>query len=531
MIPLLLPFILTCILCVLLIPPLRKLAIRCGQVDNPDGARKLHPKPVALAGGLAILLSSIASLAALKAAGWPTVQAIDDDLNFLIGLVVASIFICVLGIIDDRILLRGKYKLAGQLVAVAIVVNSGIVVREINLFGSHLELGNLAVPFTVAWLIGAINSLNLIDGMDGLLGSLGLIICLSLAIMGSLSGQLTIALLAITLAGALAGFLCYNFPPASVFLGDAGSMLIGLVIGVLAVRSSFKGTATVALSVPIALLAIPFFDTFAAITRRKLTGKSLYIPDREHLHHCLQRRGFSNRRALLYVSCFGALTATGAMITVILQNETYAILTTALAITLLITTRLFGYSEFLLIKKRLSDALPDWLAPRRNPDCRAVEIRFHGTADWQTLWSKVVEAATEFDFASIVLDMNALCGRERYHARWTTAQVDAGSIEQWQASLPLSLNGAIAGHLQIVGRRDCNSMARQIGCVADLVDELEMALSTLLEPSEQHSEIHTGTPVLKKELAFHRGVPSDSVSRPRRGDFAIQPIVSSLDGA
>ena len=287
----LLQFGLTGALCALLTPPLRKFAIKCGHVDNPDGARKVHAKPIPLAGGVAILISSIVSLLTLNAIGWSSINASDADRPFLVGLLAASIFICILGVIDDHVLLRGKYKLAGQLMAVAIIISSGVVIRDLNLFGFHLELGILAVPFTALWLVGAINSLNLIDGMDGMLSSVGLIICVTLAIMALLCGQVTTALLAITLAGALAGFLCYNFPPASVFLGDAGSMLIGLLIGVLAVRSSLKGPAAVALTIPVALLSIPFFDTFAAIARRKLTGKSLYVPDREHFHHCLQRRG------------------------------------------------------------------------------------------------------------------------------------------------------------------------------------------------------------------------------------------------
>ena len=308
-------------------------------------------------------------------------------------------------------MLRGRYKLAGQLISVVILICSGVVVRNLNLFGYELELGIMAAPFTALWLFGTINSLNLIDGMDGLLSSIGLVICLTLGVMALLSGQLTAACLAITLAGALAGFLCYNFPPASVFLGDAGSMLIGLVVGVLAIQSALKGPATVALSLPMAVLAIPFFDTLAAIARRKLTGRSIYIADREHLHHCLQRRGFSSQRVLFCVSCFCLLTAAGGMISVILKNETYAIITTVLTITMMIVTRMFGYSEFLLVKQHLVVLVSSLLTHRMTPNHHSsMEVRLNGSADWQALWLKLVEAADENELNALVLDVSARLG-------------------------------------------------------------------------------------------------------------------------
>src|SRR5439155_5894298 len=122
-----------------------------------------------------------------------------------------------------------------------------------RIFDWHVELGLLAVPFTLFWLLGAINSLNLIDGMDGLLSSVGLIVTLAMAAMAVLGEQWMAACVAVALAGALLGFLRYNFPPASIFLGDSGSMLIGLVIGALAIRSSLKSPATVALAAPVAV--------------------------------------------------------------------------------------------------------------------------------------------------------------------------------------------------------------------------------------------------------------------------------------
>ena len=480
-------FGLTAALCALLTPIFRDLAIKCRLVDHPDGARKTHARPIPLAGGLAVFASSVTALFLIRLLGWSFETAKEENWTFLFGLLAASTFICVLGVIDDSVMLRGRYKLAGQLISVVILICSGVIVRNLNLFGYELELGIMAAPFTALWLLGAINSLNLIDGMDGLLSSIGLVICLTLGVMALLSGQLTAACLAITLAGALAGFLCYNFPPASVFLGDAGSMLIGLVVGVLAIQSALKGPATVALSLPMAVLAIPFFDTFAAIARRKLTGRSIYFADREHLHHCLQRRGFSSRRVLLCVSCFCLLTAAGGMISVIFKNETYAIITTVLTITMMIVTRMFGYSEFLLVKQHLVVLVSSLLTHRMTLNHHSMEVRLNGSADWQALWLKLVEAADENELNALVLDVSASAGLERYHARWTRVKAAPETMDQWNTVIPLSLRGLVVGRLHVIGQRSSRPIGRQMMLLADLIDDLEAGLPALLPPLDSYA--------------------------------------------
>src|SRR5262249_50288950 len=148
----------------------------------------------------------------------------------LLGLGLAALVICVVGVADDFGRLRARQKVLGQLIAILIVMGSGVMVRHVQLFGLSWDLGVFAVPFTVLWLLGAMNSLNLIDGMDGLLTTVGTIICSAMVLMAILGGQWATACVAIALVGALLGFLRYNFPPASIFLGDSGSMLVGLVV-------------------------------------------------------------------------------------------------------------------------------------------------------------------------------------------------------------------------------------------------------------------------------------------------------------
>src|SRR5262249_12135905 len=265
-----------------------------------------------------------------------------------------AVLICAVGVVDDFVGLRGRHKLLGQIAAALTVIGFGVCVRRVQVFGWEIELGLLAVPFTLCWLLGAVNSLNLIDGMDGLLGSLGVIVSLTLAAVAALAGQWLAAVVAVALAGALVGFLRYNLPPASIFLGDGGSMVIGLVLGTLAIQGSLKAPATVVLSAPVVLLTLPLFDTTAAVVRRKLTGRSIYTTDRGHLHHCLQRRGLSRPGVLVLVGACCLLTGGAVVASRAFDIEWVAIVTALSVVGTLIVTRLFGHAEAVLVKERLA---------------------------------------------------------------------------------------------------------------------------------------------------------------------------------
>lgn len=233
-----------------LTPMVRFAALRWGLVDRPDGRRKMHGRITPAAGGLSILAAVAGSVAFVWWTFQPLREQIGEQEKYLFGLLGASAVACLVGVLDDLGYLRGRHKLLGQLLAVAIVMSCGVVVRSIGVFHTQIDLGLLAVPFTVFFLLGAINSLNFLDGMDGMLTSVGLIISLGMAAMAIYSGQWITACFAMALAGALLAFLWYNFPPASIFLGDSGSMVIGLVTGVVAIQSSLKGPATIALIAP-----------------------------------------------------------------------------------------------------------------------------------------------------------------------------------------------------------------------------------------------------------------------------------------
>lgn len=465
-------FLLSC----LLTPLARWQAKRWGLVDRPDAHRKMHANPVPVAGGIAVLASAALALAGALLFSNSFREHLKDWPGLLLGLFLASLLLCTLGVLDDIRRLRGRQKLLGQLVAVGVVIGFGVRVHHIQVFEWNLELGILAIPFTIFWLLGAINSLNLLDGMDGLLGSVSTIISVAIALMAVVSGHWAAACIAMALAGSLLGFLRYNLPPASIFLGDAGSMVIGLVIGVLGIQSSLKGPATIALIAPLAILTIPIFDTAAAVVRRKLTGKSIYTTDRGHLHHCLLQRGFSPGVALLVITSFCLLTVLGALASLHLKNELIAILTILLVITILIVTRLFGHAEMLLIGKRMGQVLGGFL-PGSERGARQIEMRVQGSTSWSGLLDMITDPDLRLNLQTVCLDVSAPSLHEQYHAKWDRSEEPVEEQAYlWHLELPLAIHGRTVGRLKVVGCTDEESIADKIATLLKVIKEFEVDL-------------------------------------------------------
>lgn len=333
---------------------LRSLAPRVGLVDAPDGVRKLQTRAIPLGGGLAVFFAALLGITA--AIVFDSGSAHDfaaHPRSWWAFLASASILLFI-GLLDDWYELIARYKLLGQIIASTVLVYGGdLMIRSVSFSGHSANLGLLAGPITIFWLIFAINSLNLLDGMDGLLGTVGGVVCLALAAVAYITGQHLATAIALATAGGLLGFLRYNLPPASIYLGDCGSMLIGLIIGALCVTASLK-SHMVATLVPICVLVLPFLDTTAAVIRRKLSGRSMAHADREHLHHILLRRGLSVRKALLVVAMAGSLAGAGAVASVAYGSELIGLGVSLLIVVVLLATGLFGTSELKLVTKKVS---------------------------------------------------------------------------------------------------------------------------------------------------------------------------------
>ena len=240
----------------------------------------------------------------------------------LLGVLLGIVVIGITCFIDDIKNIKPLVKLSGQLLAAIIVVAFGVRIDNVNLpfFNNINEWASIVL--TVFWIIGITNSINLIDGLDGLSSGISVISCISLIIIFALNSSPLIAIIMVTaLAGALIGFLPYNFNPAKTFLGDTGSNFLGFTLSIISILGIAKTYTVVVIVLPIIVLALPIFDTIFAIIRRIITGKSLkavFMADKGHLHHKLVARGFSQKQAVLIL--YG-LSATLGMFAVILLDS------------------------------------------------------------------------------------------------------------------------------------------------------------------------------------------------------------------
>lgn len=484
---------LSCLLASVLTPLMRLIAHAYGFVDKPDGRRKLHQKPVALGGGAAVFLSTLLSILCAIAIFPSLHEAVGrTHTSFFIGLLLSSSCIVVIGLIDDRVHLRGRQKLLGQVVATGILIASGMVVQQVQFFGWKIELGLLSIPFTMFWLLGAINALNLIDGLDGLAGSIGVILSLAIAGMACMTSHDGDALVAMALCGALLGFLVYNLPPASIYLGDAGSMLVGLMLGALAMQSSFKGPATVALMAPTVIWAIPILDVGMAILRRKLTGRSIYETDRGHLHHCLLRRGVSGRMTVIWIGIFCTVTAVGALLSVARQNEWLAAISATAVFGTLIITRSFGFAECQMLGSRIKSLFAS-LFPSKNREHKGasspVHARLTGTRDWEELWETLTEYAIRFDLSSIQMNVSLPALNEEYHANWNR-RARGSDRQEWSTDIPLIAGEITVGRLRISGQSAEGSICTWMGEIIEGLKPFEVQMLSLLS-DQMHGPSHS----------------------------------------
>lgn len=299
----------------LLIPWVTRLAHRFGRVDQPD-ERKVHTVPMVRLGGVALFAGFALALATVE---WIIPGPLFPRSGPFLGLFAGGAIIFLLGMADDLKPLPAKFKLLVQIGAAALAVYLGVKIEFISnpWGGLWLFPPMVAYGISVFWLVGITNTINLIDGLDGLAGGVSLIAAITTALIAYQTHQPTIVLVALALTGAIIGFLRYNWNPAKIFMGDAGSLFLGFTLATLSIIGVLKLVATAALLVPLLILGVPIFDTAFAIVRRAWQRRPIFSPDRGHLHHRLLGLGFSHRRAviIIYGICLllggVALTLTG----------------------------------------------------------------------------------------------------------------------------------------------------------------------------------------------------------------------------
>ena len=315
-IKMLLAFAVSLLVAYVMTPPVKRFAEKVGAIDVPRDNRRVHDHPIPRMGGLAIFIGFVLSLIFFVPMS-----------TKVLGLLVGSVIIAVMGGVDDIVSLNPWVKLAGQIVAALVAIRCGLVFDVIsnpNIFAeeTYIEIGWLSIPLTMLWIVGCTNAVNLIDGLDGLAVGVSAISSMTMLIVSLFVSEPVVSIILAALPGACLGFMPYNLNPAKIFMGDVGSQLLGFVLSTASIMGLFKLHAIITFFVPLLALALPLADTIFAFFRRILHGQSPFKADKGHFHHRLLAMGLNQKQvvAVLY-----GISAVLGLLAVLMAGDSMAV--------------------------------------------------------------------------------------------------------------------------------------------------------------------------------------------------------------
>lgn len=387
----------------------RELALRWKFVDQPDNYRKVHLKAIPLSGGYAIFLTVLIVLAGFFFFGDTKVDFIGTYSWQLTILLLGAVLILAMGGADDLYDLRPRYKLLVQLIVATLCYFGGFKIDLVSIpFQGSVDISHLSYPVTVFWYLGCINAINLLDGLDGLAAGIGLFVTITLLINAIINKNEFAIIINAAMVGGILAFLVYNFNPASIFLGDAGSLFIGFMVASMSLLSRNKAETALTLAIPFIAIGLPVFDTAIAILRRWSRRVPMSSADRMHVHHRLLNLGLSQRKVvlILYSVC---LLLGGISLLLTLGRESLAmILFGGLLFLTYICSRLAGMIDLKLMSNRYKEDRKD----KKRSSNAAVEVEkasqlFEKAKSINEVWEWAMPAleALEMDHACLELDM------------------------------------------------------------------------------------------------------------------------------
>jgi UDP-GlcNAc:undecaprenyl-phosphate/decaprenyl-phosphate GlcNAc-1-phosphate transferase len=423
----------------LLTPAVIRVAAKFELYDVPTDGRRVHTTPIPRLGGVAVFAAMSLGLLALPLLSAGGAPMTGEMRRIFVGILLGGLVLFGAGLVDDLRGLRPSHKLLAQVAAALVAFAAGIEIARVG-FGSAApyELGWLALPVTVLWIVGVTNAFNLIDGLDGLASGIALVALVTIGIASSLLGNLEVVVVCAALIGALLGFLRFNFNPARIFLGDSGSLFVGFMLAVLSVHGSTKSATAMLAIVPLFALAIPLLDTGLAILRRWLRGVAFSSPDARHVHHRLLALGLTQRRTatVMYVAA-SVLAGIGLMIA--FAPPTTVVLVATLGSLASLLLMLYGVHK-LDYHELLAAGLVLAGGPRRAR--RVIQDKIHA---WDLC--RLIEVARTRDELDAVLEDSAasfgflhieLC-REEDAGRWRTFACEKGRPRRvWKVYFPVS---------------------------------------------------------------------------------------------
>jgi UDP-GlcNAc:undecaprenyl-phosphate GlcNAc-1-phosphate transferase len=476
----------TMLIATLLVPVISRLAKRYRLVDVP-GPRKVHKAPIPRIGGIAFIVPTLALVLPLFFLDNGIGRSLRETGVEFTVLLAAATLMFVVGLIDDLRSVPGYVKLLCLIAASLAVCASGAVLRSFSV-GTWFEIhtGLMAWPLTVLWITAITVCMNFVDGLDGLAAGIAAMVCGTIGLLAFLTDQAAMVVLMLALLGSVVGFLFFNFYPAKIFMGDGGSMFLGFVIGAGSIVCQTKTSAIVGLALPFLVLGVPIFDTgFTIFRRRVLERRSMFAPDRKHLHHLLLDLGLCQRTVAIVIY---AMTAINASIGVFMLTAEGGHAVGLLAAGLLLLLCLFMCVHSRRHYEILATLKHNWAIAREtkavNHKFETAELRMRDAMSFGRWWETLCDMGSQMYFRSI-----GLWHRSNGHyvsvRTWRAPERKFPSDRTAQIRLPLYANGAgewelrvhiwVNGYLEVGGR--------QAMLLARLMDEFP-------PPQENEAEAH-----------------------------------------
>ena len=504
-------------------PVLRRCCERAGLVDEPRDGRRLHRKGVPRLGGVAIFSSVVIALALLPLVKNLLTQALQPDFREIVVLLGCGLLVLLLGVYDDWRGANATVKFAALSAITALFYALGGRIEAVSI----PFVGTVALPHvvgfivTLLWVVGIANAFNLIDGVDGLATGSALFSCLVLLTVSLLQGRALVAVVALALSGALAGFLRYNFNPASIFLGDSGSLFVGFSLAALSIQGAQKASTAVAVAIPLLAFGLPVVDTGVAIARRMISGKPIFQGDREHIHHMLLQRGWSQRRVVLVLYGVSALFGLFAMLFVNSASSLPAVMLFVVGVAVVIGVGHLRYHEVDELRASVKRNLGD----RRTRAANNVALRrgcqsLATAASLEQLFASVAGIVDLCGFAHAGLEVrchgqqgpldqavNAMSHHGNQQVAvirdgclyWSWKQVGfsgedlAAADEFWTLRLPLANGTGPLGYLNLHRRFDGDGLQFNVGYLTTIFQPaLVQAVERILSAPPRHMTAHAG---------------------------------------
>jgi len=467
------------------------LARKFDAVDKPD-VRKVHSSPIFRIGGVAIFISVMCLFVPVVFSHGIFGLKLQNIKADIFALLAASTFMFLVGLMDDIKNLKVNSKLVAQSIAALCVCYFGVHPHSLELPGIFtLNIGWIAWPLTIFWIVGVTNAVNIIDGLDGLAIGISAITCGVIAVLAIHFGQPVLALLMLALLGSLSGFLFFNFNPAKIFMGDCGSMFLGFVLASSSIMCASESQSMLGLTLPAVALGIPIFDTLFSIVRRFLERRSIFAPDRGHFHHKLLDLGLKQQQAVIvaYIITF-VLTGLG-MFMLVMRGINTIVVFVCILLLLVLVFRLVGSVNLQEIVRGLQRKYV--VTHQMNEERRCFEttqLHFREVKTFDQWWEVASFAAENMDFLS--LNMN-LTNRDGTSRALLWRQNSNSSDHQELLKLDIPVRDRRSGpslNLRIEVYRDgsLESAGRRVALFTRLIDEF--GIVSLKKQSRWSSDVY-----------------------------------------